>query len=466
MSNNQCHEILRLVVLGLCLLSATAAQDIRQSLTDYMRTTPAPTEPQPEERQLLEPSVAPSHKPTYAPSQSSSTLDSTTNALNDPTLATSANGKDDESSTSLYMTNMEHGVSYGEVFIQFSLFSPNVTNREMNFMKLKMGISNSINAIICDMSSPVAELGLDYCAVRADLLLKMGSHSREIPLDITSETAVLASSTTNVQDDSSVTQSQKVVSWTSWKLGWDVIQIGAALRSKVTDKFGANLSDEESLEKATMILQQIMSDEFDRILREGIFERGLNVYLEDFMVLTSAAGEEVATYSVFANSGASAQGQERVPEDAEGSSLMIIFFFGGLGAATLLVVVLLCFSVRYRRKPVPPPAKRTIIIVDDTSKTESDRSSTDKVMVFDTDEALKDDPPRGQQDIETNGEAEGDGEVGGDAEATEDQTTEARSTTYSVAHTGSISAITGVSGLENSDTWSVGSMSMDLAEWS
>jgi hypothetical protein len=450
MSNNQCHGIVRLLVLSLCLLSATAAEETRQSLSDYMRTTLAPTDPVGPDMRAVEPSLAPSRKPTFAPTQRAT--------------ATVA-----ESSTSLYMTNMEHGVSYGEVYIQFSLFSPNVTNREMNFMKLKLGVSNSINAIICDMSSRVAEMGPDYCAVRADLL--QASQSRRLDSQ-TSETTVMALSSTNVNDASFVTHSKKVVAWTSWKLGWSVIQIGTALRAQVVDQFGANLSDEESQTKATMILQQIVSDEFERILREGVFERGLNAYLEDFMVLTSAVGEEVATYSIVATSvTSSAQGQESAREDTEGGDLQMIFFFGGIGAAIFLIVVLLYISVRHRRRTVPPQPlpKRTIIIVDDTSKTDSERSGSNKVMVFDTEAALKDDPPRGQQDVEANWEGQssvGDGEARGDAEeATEDQTVAARSMTHSMAHTGSISAITGVSGLEGSDTWSVGSMSIDLAEW-
>ena len=120
------------------------------------------------------------------------------------------------------------------------------------------------------------------------------------------------------------------------------------------------------------------------------------------------------------------------------------------------------------------PDLRTIVVLDDTSKscTDSQESTSSPVVVVDAEEALKEDAPRAQQQTQQQETQrwEGTSSVGasssvgpgeGDVESQW-----GRSMAQSSAYTGSISAITGVSGLEQSDTWSVGSMSIDLAEWS
>ncbi|CAB9529230.1 expressed unknown protein [Seminavis robusta] len=536
--------MMRLVAFCALLLLSSPHCSANNSLADYMRATPKPTSAAPEETAAPStspttvaptesPSVAPTSEaptelPTVAPSTVAPTeaegkdadLDLTLNGVPQqepaPTMEQTQEEKpiDDQQlqdiptaapsyvpapdattatslppppptvtqAESLYDDTLDFDNSFGEVFVDFSLFSPNVTNRQMNFMKLKMSITSSIDVLICDETSPIANHdGGDYCAVRDTVLAKAATTaSRRDPQLFAQipKTTVLALSTTNVRDATAVTYSGKLFSWTTWKLGWDIVQIGETLREHVTERYGSDLTEEEQDEKAHSILQHMMSTEFEGILRDGVFEHDLNLFMNPIVVMTSVVGEEVATFGMAAHHSTttSAKGEELAGEDEEGTDLMIIFFFAGLGAACFVIVILLYFSFRSRDSQVS--RKRTIIIVDDTSKSctdsqgDSTQENSNKVMVFDADH-LRQDPPR-QQDEEW-GEADvdvddvdyeeplNDNEEEEEEEEQDNQT--ARSMAHSTAYTGSISAITGVSGLEGSDTWSVGSMSIDLAEW-
>ena len=528
--------LVRFMSLGLILrINAAQEVDSKMNLEDYQRYTPAPGEesgnssPAP----TLAPSEAPTTSaPSWSPSESPTTAEPSEAPTDVPTSSptaepTKSSGKGapestDESPTSaptqpvkketllvteaptiaptkaptdkavaetaeedkedqpwgLFTETLDYQSIIGEVFVDFSLYSPNVTNLEMNFMKLKMGVCGSLDALVCDQAHPIKEEGPEYCAVRDDILLKDGSpsQSRTEPSLVLSDydVTVMALASTNVKDGSGVILGSSPISWTTWRMSYGILQLGPALKKHIVETYGSELNETEINAKGVQMLQDMMSENMKRTLADGVFQKDINGFMKDIMILASVVGEEVSTYEAIMSSSGSAahMGQHLAGEDEEGGGLMVVFFFAGLGVACFVIVALLYFSFRSRRSVVR--RKRTIVVLDDTSKscTDSQESTSSPVVVVDAEEALKEDAPRAQQQTQQQETQrwEGTSSVGasssvgpgeGDVESQW-----GRSMAQSSAYTGSISAITGVSGLEQSDTWSVGSMSIDLAEWS
>lgn len=422
----------------------------------------------------------------------------------------------------------------GEIFVEFSLYSPNVTNLEINFMKLKMGVSKSLDPLVCDQAHSIRE-GPEYCAVRDEVLLRDGvADWRREPIVLTDYgVTIMALASTNVKDMRDVLHGQSVA-WTSWRMSYNVIQLGSALRKHIKDREGnAELTSAEVNAMGLAAVQQMMEVNMERTLRNGALQQDLNDFMKDIMLVATVVGEEIPSYEPFVTrvDSPAVQGDEmQNGEDGEGGGLMVVFFFAGLGVACFVIVTLLYFSFRSRRSVVR--RKRTIVILDDSSKSCTDsqvssanaqkQKSQQALPVVDT-AVLEKDPTgvgsqcasaqrpaatRAQEVVEAHRE-ESDSEMKAGIRNCEDakkkqqnederdhqhlqqwdgnssignQTDEAgeeethiedadvesqwgRSMAQSSAYTGSISAITGVSGLEHSDTWSVGSMSIDLAEW-
>lgn len=383
--------------------------------------------------------------------------------------------------------------SLGSVSVDFSLYSPNVTVAELNFEKLQLGIRESIDGMICDLGNPVRdEEGVEYCAVRDDLWMT-NDQTRKLIADY--NTTVMALSATLVKDGSA---GSNKITWSTWRLSWDVLQFSPAWLESIEQTHGSDLDEAKLNDHGIAMLQEMMTVNMEQTLESRDLQQDINDYMKDIMLVTSFVGEEVSTYKIFVPqlSSTSPSGSE-LEDDGEGGGLMVILFFAGLGVACLVIVGLLYFSFRSRRSRIR--RKRTIVILDDTGKeseevekekghgTTTTESATpvtprapivepkeaaqaqEKVIVMETENAMKQDPP--QADNADNAQQRWEGESVDEEEQSispEDGDVESqwgRSAAQSSAYTGSISAITGVSGLEQSDTWSVGSMSIDLAEW-
>lgn len=476
-------------------------------------STAAPTEAP----STLEPTKAPSQTPsTFAPTGAPSTLEpseapteenvngadetagdaeaatpdaettntdtETTTAETEPPTEVLVKPVPEEEVWDQVLSTQEYENTMGSVSADFSLYSPNITNSEMNFEKVKLGVCGSINGLICDGAHSIAAQGPEYCAVLDEVLLTDGV-SRALQQVSDPDATVIALGSTFVKDDSGVVQGLTQVSWTTWRVTWDVLRLGPKLREHIQETFGADLEEAEITKKGVTVLQQMMTVNMDRTLRDGALQKDINNFMVDIMLITSFVGEEVKTYEPLVapppDSTAQSGLENETGEDGDGGGLMVVLFFAGLGVACFVIVALLYFSFRSRRSKLR--RKRTIVILDDTSKEsggtpqgakkgdkqgapqEAQESAQEKMAVMEPEGALEEDPPQGQQEEgDQQWEEESMAEDVGEADV---ESQWGRSAAQSSAYTGSISAITGVSGLEQSDTWSVGSMSIDLAEW-
>lgn len=489
-------------------------------LEDYMRFTPRPT-PSENNTGTAAPSIAPSTvAPTNPPTVSPTTAPPTEKPTDAPEEEVPEPPAEEETATvtepvaeepaaepviepqpeleqwDLYSETVEYPESLGYVTADFSLYSPNITVQEMHFVKLSEGLSDSIDGLVCDQAHAVREEGPEYCAVNDEVLLSAGSvQARLAPEQLKEhEATIIALATTNVKDDSGTVGGSTSITWTVWRLSWDVLQVGPGLRKHIQDTHG-ELSEAEIVVKGREMIQEMMSVSVEQTLNDGTLQKDINDWMKDIMLLTSEVGEEVATYEpvVAPQHSATHEGQElETGEDGEGGGLMVILFFAGLGVACLVIVGLLYYSFRSRRSRIR--RKRTIVILDDTDKessgsqqqaaaqaaaqaanqggsqNEPKESAQDQSATIEKKDASADDQKpkkeqEGQQhwgDVSSVGANSFDPEAEGEADV---ESQWGRSAAQSSAYTGSISAITGVSGLEQSDTWSVGSMSIDLAEW-
>jgi len=405
----------------------------------------------------------------------------------------------------LYSETRQYNGSLGEVFVEFSLWSPTRDSMELDFLRIKTAVIDSFDVFVCDASDPIREQGPGYCAVRDKVLLKDSSSiAMDSLVSSASDSAVVAPTmmvltSTNVNDGNGVVHNSELLIWTTWRVSWGVLQIGSALRNYIEDMYvieGTTFSEAEKNLKELALLQQIISVETERNIRRGVFQADLNMFLADeaYEVKSSVVGEEVNTFGAMMHPAIIGNGNH-ADEEGDGNDMMIILFFSGLAVAVCVIATLLYFSCRSRRYNGGQGSKRNIIIVDDTSKTDSDpnshRSSPVKgpppmhtyqvdeeeeadeeqlqhSFVIDHEQALQNEPPQQEfhqslqmeQEDEEVPVTEGDAHTHARSMATN---TLAESSMYTSGS--GISAITGVSGLENSDTWSVGSMSIDLADW-
>jgi hypothetical protein len=520
---------------GVTTVAPTSDAPSKAPTAEATTVTPAPSTDAPRKEDDVELTPAESEaetatETTESPTEEAVAVEEPDIAASTPPATTETEAPGDLFSES---TDSEDGV--GEIFVEFSLYSPNVTNLEINFMKLKMGVCKSLDPLVCDQAHPIREEGPEYCAVRDEVLLRDGvaDWGRE-PIVLTDYgVTMMALASTNVKDTEDVIHGQSIA-WTTWRMSYNVIQLGSALLKHINDTEGtAELNPAEVNAVGLAAVQQMMEVNMERTLRNGALQQDLNDFMKDIMLVASVVGEEVPSYEPFVKRVVSpaAQGEElQGGEDGEGGGLMVVFFFAGLGVACFVIVTLLYFSFRSRRSVVR--RKRTIVILDDSSKscTDSQGSSANAQKqqqqaqpVVDTAVMEKDSARASarssahrastqrasasrpqQEDVEAQPEEpepektssrhreeqqqqqeqqqaqqwDGASSVGnqteeaGEEEETETQNEDAdvesqwgRSMAQSSAYTGSISAITGVSGLEHSDTWSVGSMSIDLAEW-
>jgi hypothetical protein len=451
------------------------------------------------------PTVAPTTSPVEEEPEEETTTETTTNesetaAPTDESAGEEINEKpaeEEEEDWNLLSETSEYQDVLGSVTIDFSLYSPNVTVLEMNFPKLKLGVSGSIDEMICDQGHPISEEEGPYCSVRDDVLLTDGITQSRQPSSLSDyNTTIIALSSTLVKDDSGVAPGPTPLSWTTWRMSWDVLQFGPALLQHIEEIHGADLDEDEVRAVGIAILQKMITVNVERALKDGDLQQDINDFMKDIMLVTSFVGDEVETYKIFVTHHSVSPTGSEIEEEGEGGGLMVILFFAGLGAACFVIVGLLYFSFRSRRSRIR--RKRTIVILDDTAKDSEEvakdagthtepntptattantpkvepkesAQGQEKFIVMEAGNAMKEDPPQAEAEQAQQGwegesvdeensisPEDGDGDV---------ESQWGRSAAQSSAYTGSISAITGVSGLEQSDTWSVGSMSIDLAEW-
>ena len=215
----------------------------------------------------------------------------------------------------LYSETLQYSESLGEVFVEFSLWCPTKDHMELDFMKLKMGVCGSIDVLVCDATDPIRENGPEYCAVRSDVLLKDAALSAVDNAVGQMDATVIALASTNVNDASGVVHNSDLLSWTTWRMSWNVIQLGSALRQHIESMYevdGNTLSDAEKNMKGLALLQQMMAVEMERTLREGVFQDDLNVFLDGaFTLKSSVVGEEITTFgSMMPVKSTAAQGEE------------------------------------------------------------------------------------------------------------------------------------------------------------
>lgn len=516
-----------------------------EGVTTVAPTSDAPSEAPTAEATTVTVTPAPQKEDNVELTPADSEAETATETTESPTeeavaASTPPAATETEAPGDLFFESTDSQDGVGDIFVEFSLYSPNVTNLEINFMKLKMGVCKSLDPLVCDQAHPIREEGPEYCAVRDEVLLRDGvADWNRDPIVLTDYgMTMMALASTNFKDTEDVIHGQSIA-WTTWRMSYNVIQLGSALLKHINEtEDSANLTPAEVNAVGLAAVQQMMEVNMEHTLRNGALQQDLNYFMKDIMLVASVVGEEIPSYEPFVKRVVSpaAQGEElQTGEDGEGGGLMVVFFFAGLGVACFVIVTLLYFSFRSRRSAVR--RKRTIVILDDSSKscTDSQGSSANAQKqqkkkqaqpVVDTAVVEKDsarasarasarsiaqrastqrasasrpqqedveaqpeeaEPEKTssrhreqQQQQEQQQEQQWDGassvgnqtEEAGEEEETETQNEDAdvesqwgRSMAQSSAYTGSISAITGVSGLEHSDTWSVGSMSIDLAEW-
>lgn len=395
----------------------------------------------------------------------------------------------------LFSETVQHSDSVGEVFVDFSLWSPTGDTLELDFEKLKMGVVEGIDGLVCDVMDPIREeKGSEFCAVRSDVLLKDTSVTALEGDDPT----VIALASTNVNDSSGVVHNSDLLTWSTWRMSWSVTELGEALEQHIETLYevdGETLTESEKNVKGLALLQQMMAVEMERNLRDGEFQNSLNLYLNgDFEVSASVVGEEINKFGSMllpSKNSASAGEEQQNGEDEGGSSLLIVFFFVGLGVAAIVAVTLLYFTCRSRQN-----AKNTDKEEGSNAGTESNPDSNnstpakarqaeikqDNEYVIEHEGALQEEPqqqsfhqqlePTPQQweeesvaedDAGDEGAQNDEGSVQLGAQSAAGGRSVGQNSMYTAGS--GISAITGVSGLEHSDTWSVGSMSIDLADW-
>ena len=395
----------------------------------------------------------------------------------------------------LFSETLQHSDSLGEVFVDFSLWSPTEDTFELDFENLKMGVVEGIDGLVCDAADSIREeKGDEFCAIRSDVLSKNTAVTAVEGGDPT----VIALSSTNVNDASGVVHNSDLLTWSTWRMSWSITELGAALEQHIETLYevdGETLTESEKNVKGLALLQQMMAVEMERNLRDGEFQNGLNLYLDgDFEVSASVVGEEINKFGsmLLPSKNPTPAGEEQENgEDEGGSSLLIVFFFAGLGVAAIVVVGLLYFTCRSRRN-----AKNATKEEGSNAGTESNPDSNnstpakarqaeikqDNEYAIEHEGSLQEEPEQQSyhqqleptpQQWEEESVAEGDAGDEGDQNDEESVQLGAQSAAggrsvgqNSMYTAGSgISAITGVSGLEHSDTWSVGSMSIDLADW-
>jgi len=465
----------------------------------YQRTTPRPAANTPTAPPAVEPAAtteAPSVAPTKAPKEdkdkekvvetpSPTNVDVTMEEeleTETPTTTSATTGpfvfEDVEETAEQDATE-----SLGEIVMSFSLYSPGVETADLDLEVLNQAVGVSIDIMLCDNAS-LSGLEAQHCAIREDLILQ----DAEVPATkqaaaVEGQTRPIMALAAKMAKDSTGIVQRNSFSWTTWTVQFYLLEEGTLLREYVAAE-GADsvaLTDEEYLAKGLEALQQIMEEELARVIQEGILQQDLTVYMnQEFHA--SVIGEEMKSFAPVVPSPVKETPKPTeapsVEEEEEGS-MMIVFFFAGLGVAGCVIVTLLYCSCRRRKrnaragKDEEEDEEQAVPADDYLSKT-SNNSSDKNEKTFISEEAeepVKEEPPKKEKKEARENESEaqetrshrsGSQKSGNDLESH----FQAQSVAQSSMYTGSaISAITGLSDMENSETWSVGSLSIDLAEW-
>ncbi|CAB9522956.1 laminin G sub domain 2 [Seminavis robusta] len=197
----------------------------------------------------------------------------------------------------------------GETTLEFSLWFPDHRASDLDIISVENSVLNSLEMLFCDRHTPALTIDIsdDLCVLKDESIgvqvaviksRSSGNQGTDLLVDL--DATVLFAPFVSYLDERFVVEGDKAFFWTTWKVSWEVYQVGRPLMQDVLTRQaargealglgeGKHLVGAQEIQNRMMIVMEasILSGEFNAILKTRMI---------GIPVLSSVLGSEMTTF--------------------------------------------------------------------------------------------------------------------------------------------------------------------------